>query len=55
MYRVVFSVNVWADSEDKAQDLAEKMVAAREYSDISIEELEPPDPPGWEGGFAENH
>lgn len=56
-YHVVFEVSVWADSKEQAQDFAEKMVADREYSEVGVEldDEDPNDPPGWEGGFAENH
>lgn len=28
---------------------------AQQYLDEMIDNYEPPSPPGWEGGFAENH
>ncbi len=37
----------------KGYDTAQKVLA--ETIADAIENYEPPDPPGWEGGFAENH
>lgn len=35
-------------SEEEIDDLCERI-------NVGLDDKEPPDPPGWEGGFAENH
>ena len=40
--------------ESQSENFGSRLAAQR-YLDDLISNYEPPDPPGWEGGFAENH
>lgn len=39
----------------RCQSYARAQVVLKEMIAEAIENYEPPDPPGWEGGFADNH
>jgi hypothetical protein len=39
----------------EARELAKKLIAMADKIDEIIDNHEPPDPPGFEGGFAANH
>ncbi len=52
----VFLEDEPATTETHAQDLAAHIQQAVEDWIADLQRnREPPDPPGWEGGFAENH
>lgn len=40
--------------ESQSTNFSSRLTAQR-HLDWLIENYEPPDPPGWEGGFADNH
>ncbi len=40
--------------ESQSENFGSRIAAQRRLDEM-IDNYEPPDPPGWEGGFAENH
>jgi len=55
-YEKLYSTVIEATSEQEALSLARREeFNLDETTDYEAELEEPRDPPGWEGGFAENH